>query len=244
MSTTTPPAPSSARGLWEPVRQLSLAQARRRSDIVKLLRMLFTAAAAVSIGLLVGQLAASSISGISRSSENLRADEVVTMINPRFTGRDTSGEAYVITAESATRARVNEDLIYLVKPSLIDEFGGRISAPNGVYNQGAQTLELTEDVRVLDPGGYEFITTNAIAYVREGRIEGLQPLSGAGPLGEVRSDSYEISEDGEVIKLKGNVRMTFTPDEPEPEDETEDTPEDEASGGAPADPQGEGNLDE
>ena len=204
---------------WEPVRQLSLAQARRRSDIVKLLRMIFTAAAAVSIGLLAGQLVASSISGLNNNRETFRADEVVTMINPRFTGRDDSGEAYVITATSATRARTNENLITLVNPTLLDEFGGRVTAPTGLYDQDAQTLALNNDVRVRDAGGYEFASTSALVHVQEGRVEGVDRLVGAGPLGQVESDSYEITENGEVIRLTGNVRMEFTPDEDVPEDE-------------------------
>ncbi|MEO1101045.1 MAG: LPS export ABC transporter periplasmic protein LptC [Pseudomonadota bacterium] len=216
-----------ARDLWVPRRQLTLEQARHRSSIVGILRLAFTAAAAISIGLLVGQLAASSLSRSVGPAETYRADEVVTMINPRFTGRDQSGEAFVITADSAQRWRSNESLVDLVNPTLIDEFGGQVSAPGGLYDQDSQTLELYEDVRVKDAAGYEFTTTNARVFVREGRIEGLEPLSGTGPLGDVRSDTYEISEDGDVIRLQGNVQMTFEPsDDPEPA--TEDTPEDQA----------------
>lgn len=204
-----------ARDLWVPRRQLTLEQARRRSGVVSMMRMGFTAAAAISIGLLVGQLAASSLARAGASDAAYRADEVVTMINPRFTGRNQSGEAFVITADSAQRWRSNETLINLVNPTLIDEFGGQVSAPNGLYDQASQTLELYEDVRVRDAAGYEFATTNARVFVREGRIEGLEPLSGTGPLGDVRSDTYEISEDGDVIRLEGNVQMTFDPDEDE-----------------------------
>lgn len=214
-----------ARDLWVPRRQLTLEQARRRTSIVRLLRITFTAAAAISIGILIGQLAASTLNRSSKAVETYRADEVVTMINPRFNGRDTEGSAFVITADSAQRWRANEDLIDLINPTLFDEFGGQVSAPAGLYDQKAQTLELYEDVRILDASGYRFATTSARVYVQDGRVQGVEPLSGTGPLGDVRSDTYEISRDGEVVTLEGNVQMTLYPDEPANED-TANAPQD------------------
>lgn len=203
--------PPHARDLWAPRRQLTLEQARKRSDLIKLLRMVFTACAAISIGVLVGQLTASTLYSANAPQEAYEADEVVTMKNPRFTGRDAAGEAFVITAESAERWRANPELIDLVNPTLIDEFGGRVSAPLGLYDQSAQVLELYEDVRIADASGYEFQTSSARILVAEGRVEGVEPLAGSGPLGDIRSDTYEIREDGEEVAFKGNVTMTILP---------------------------------
>ena len=95
---------------WAPRRQLTLEQARRRSDMVRLLRMVFVAGAAISIGLLAGHVVRNAVAGLSGERKAFRSNEIVTMINPRFTGRDGEGQAYVITADSAQRRRADENV--------------------------------------------------------------------------------------------------------------------------------------
>ena len=73
-----------------------------------------------------------------------------------------------------------------------------------------------------DREGYEFTTTAARVHVSEGRVEGIQPLSGTGPLGDVSADTYEILDEGDRVVLRGNVDMVIFPDgrtEPPPETE-------------------------
>lgn len=206
--------------LWVPRRQLTLAQARRRSDLVKLLRMAFTAGAAVSIGLLLGHLISSAIASGSGARKSFKSNEIVTMINPRFTGRDARGEAYVITADAAQRRRADENVVDLIMPNMVDELGSEVSAPEGTYDRREQTLDLFGDVRFTDATGYTFRSTQARFYVLEGRIEGIDPLRGEGPLGDIRCDTYEVSESGDVVTCRGNVDMTIYPADREPAIET------------------------
>ncbi len=211
MSAETPA--SAGEFAWAPRRQLTLAQARRRSDIVRLLRMVFVACAAISIGLLAGHLVRNAVAGLSGERKAFRSNEIVTMINPRFTGRDTGGRAYVITADSAQRQRANENIVDLVNPKLVDDLGSEVTAPEGVYHRSSGILDLYRDVRVADGAGYRFRTTEARYYIAESRIVGGEPLRGTGPVGDIRSDSYEILDNGDVINFRGNVEMTFVPKE-------------------------------
>ena len=213
LSASTRAGPPSDEALWAPSRKLTLAQARRRSDVIRILRMAFTYGVAASIGLLAGYLLNSALDG-SGSRRALKGEEIVTMLNPRFTGRDAAGDAYVITADSAQRRRADPNLIDLSNPSLVDEKGTQVDAPEGTFDQGAQVLELFRDVRVLEPSGYVFTTTHARVFVTEGRIVGVEPLQGQGPLGDIRSDTYTITESGDVMNFDGNVEMTFYEDEP------------------------------
>jgi len=198
---------------WAPRRQLTLAQARRRSDMVRILRMLFTAFAAIAFGVLVGHVVASTVSSLSGARKSFNSEEIVTMLSPRFSGRDASGSAYVITAQSAQRRRAEPARVDLVDPKLVDELGTEVTAPRGVYDRDAQTLDLAGQVRVRDAAGYAFETTRARLHVLDGRVEGFVPLAGTGPIGTVRSDSYEIEDKGAIVHFQGNVEMTFYPDE-------------------------------
>jgi len=201
--------------IWAPRRQLTLEQARRRSDIVRVLRMVFTYGAAASIGLLAGYLIQSAFQG-GDGRRSFRSNEIVTMINPRFTGRDAAGKAYVITADSAQRRRGQEGIVDLANPRMVDEAGTQVTAPEGTYDLNEVTLDLYRDVQVADASGYVFSSTSARFYVNERRVEGVEPLYGVGPLGDVRSDTYQITEDGAVMSFVGNVEMTFYPDDEPP----------------------------
>ena len=86
--------------LWAPRRQLTLAQARKRSERVRMLRMLFVACAAVSIGFFAGHVIKSALTSDSRPV-SVTKDASVTMLNPRFTGRDSTGQSFQITADAA-----------------------------------------------------------------------------------------------------------------------------------------------
>ena len=89
----------------------------------------------------------------------------------------------------------------------------QITAPSGLYDQDAQTLDLYEDVQVENAKGYSFDSTSAKVFITEGRVEGIDPLQGSGPLGDVRCDTYEIIEEGDRVYCSGNVEMTITPGE-------------------------------
>ncbi|GAB5458080.1 MAG: hypothetical protein Hens3KO_11100 [Henriciella sp.] len=210
------PGHTDALSQWAPRRQLSLAQARERSQLVGFLRIGFVVAAAISAGIMIGPIAASSLGSGVDGPVRLAADEVVTMVNPRFTGRNVAGEAFVITADTARRRAADSSVIDLTNPHLVNESGTEITAPTGIYNQNAEYLDLYRAVEVNDGQGYTFKTTAARVFVQDGRVEGLEPLSGNGPLGDVRSDSYEIVDDGDRVILRGNVDMTIYPNEREP----------------------------
>ena len=209
---------------WAPQRQMTLAQARRRSRTVGMLRMAFVAGAAISAGVIIGPMAATTLSGAGQTIDQLAGDEVVTMVNARFTGRNIAGEGYVITAEAARRRRADPSIINLTNPRLVDDQGTEVSAPVGVFYQNFDYLDLFQAVKVRDREGYEFSTTAARVFVQDGRVQGLEPLNGNGPIGDVRADSYEIEDDGDRIIFRGNVDMTLYPEgraDPEEADSVE-----------------------
>ena len=215
--------------LWAPRRQLTLEQARRRSERVRILRMAFVAGAAVSIGFFAGHVIKSALTSDAKPIR-VSEDESVTMLNPRFTGRDSAGQSFQITADAARRRRAQEQAVDLVAPILQDEAGSEVRAPSGMYDRDAGILELYDDVKITDASGYTFTSTGARVYVGQGRVEGLSPLEGKGPLGDIRCDTYEVLEDGNRIVCTGNVRTVIYPaPEPVPE-QNETTGEGDADG--------------
>ena len=211
--------------LWAPRRQLTLAQARRRSQRVRYLRILFVGAAAVAIGLFLGYILRSAITQETRA-QAVDDSQAVTMINPRFTGRDSAGEIFTITAEAATRRRARDGAVDLIGPILRDANGTEVQAPSGFYDRDTGVLELYEDVRISDAAGYMFNSQGARVHVAEDRVEGVSPLQGSGPLGDIKADSYEILDGGDRIVFKGNVQTVIYPSKPEESAETREGEED------------------
>jgi lipopolysaccharide export system protein LptC len=200
--------------LWVPRRQMTLAEARKRSDIVRNLRVLFMACATVSIGLFLGYIIKSAL---TRDAVPLQisGDEVVTMLNPRFAGRDSTGQSFTITADAARRKELMANAVDLVGPILRDAAGSEVRAPSGMYDRDAGILELYDDVVITDMSGYSFKTAAARVHVGQNWVEGLSPLQGKGPLGDIRSDSYEILDGGNRVVFLGNVKTVIYPAEPD-----------------------------
>src|SRR5882672_1048900 len=84
-------------------------------------------------------------------------------------------------------------------------------ARSGVFNDDADVLDLVGDVVMTNAAGYTFTADRTRLFLDENRVEGVTPLSGYGPLGEVKSDSYEVLDDGNRIVLKGHVSTNFKP---------------------------------
>ena len=81
-----------------------------------------------------------------------------------------------------------------------------MTANSGVYNQVERTVQLNGDVVFADDGGNTFSSTGAFVNAAENRVEGNRAIRGAGPLGSVRADSYEIREGGGRIVFRGRVK--------------------------------------
>lgn len=195
--------------LWGPRRATSLKEARQRTALVHILRLLFTIGAVLSAGWLLGTLIESSFR--ERRTEPGAAGLSVTVHGPRFDGYDDNDRPYTLTAATAQRRRDDPALVDLVNPRLKDAASSTVQARTGVWNAEREVLDLEGDVVMTDAAGYTFTSQKTRMYVRENRVEGQDPLSGFGPVGEVKADAYEVLDDGNRIVLKGKVWTRFTP---------------------------------
>jgi len=195
--------------LWGPRRATSLKEARQRTALVHILRLLFTIGAVLSAGWLLGTLIESSLR--ERRTQPGTAGLSVTVHGPRFDGYDDNDRPYTLTAVTAQRRRDDPAKVDLVNPRLKDAASSTVQARAGVWNTELEVLDLEGDVVMTDAAGYTFTSQKTRMYVRENRVEGQEPLQGFGPVGEVRADAYEVLQDGNRIILKGNVWTKFTP---------------------------------
>lgn len=185
---------------------------RRRSRLIRALRIVLPAIiVAIFVGL-AGSVVWSTITAQPRSAAS--GDEPIRLLNPRFVGRDEKGRAFVLTAQSAIRDHLDYQRVILDKPALVlDENGPdqlRINAADGVFHEQSNKLELMGGVHMEDPES-SFDTAAALFDTKTGEVVGSGPIQGSGGLGEIRAESYGVYGKGETMVFKGGVRTRIEP---------------------------------
>jgi lipopolysaccharide export system protein LptC len=190
---------------WEPKRALTLRKARRRSRLIAGLRRLFVAGAGASFAAVFVFMALFAIQG-GFNAGYYSASEPLRMINPRFIGRGEKGGPYQLSAEVAERAVGENQPIELISPVYRTDAGTIMLAPRGIYDQQAQTVVFEGEVLFSDRGGNRFTTPNMIVDLEAGTLTGRGGVTGAGPLGVLQAESYELRDTDRALVLRGGVR--------------------------------------
>jgi len=180
---------------------------RRRSRLIRTLRLVLPAAIAAIFAGLIGSVAWSTFNAQPKAAR--AGDEPIRLLNPRFVGRDDKGRAFVLTAEAATRDRLDYQRVILQKPALVlDENGPdqmRINGAKGVFHEQSGKLELDGGVHMADAKN-AFNTATSLFDTKTGEVVGSGPIQGAGGLGEISAESYAVYGKGERMVFKGGVR--------------------------------------
>jgi lipopolysaccharide export system protein LptC len=180
---------------------------RRRSRLIRTLRVALPALIVLIFLGLIGSVAWSTFNAQPRTARG--GDEPIRLVNPRFVGRDDKGRAFVLTADSAIRDRLDYSRVILKKPALVlDENGPeqmRLNGADGVFHEQNGKLELMNGVRMEDAKN-AFDTAAALFDTKTGEVVGSGPIHGAGGLGEIRAESYGVYGKGDRMVFKGGVR--------------------------------------
>lgn len=198
-----------------PAPPLAMDRWRRRSRLIRGLRIVLPAIIAVIVISLAGMVTYNSLTGAPDAPEE--ADAPIRLVNPRFMGRDAQGRSFVITANSAVRDEDDYQRVVLDRPAMVLDGEGlspmRLSAQSGVFHEGDGLLRLQGDVSLNDQDA-AFDTASAVFDTATGVLEGEGLITGAGPLGEIRAKSYGVYDKGQRMVFKGGVSGTITPKSP------------------------------
>jgi lipopolysaccharide export system protein LptC len=161
----------------------------------------------------VGQVTWNTIATVLTPEGKSPGDQV-RMDNPTFSGESKDGARYLVTAKSGFRDPTKESRILLDAPSVTVTRAGASSthttARTGEFHEDDMTLRLEGDVQVDNGAGSTFDFKNAVIDPTTGEISG-QDVKGQSPTGEIRSDSYDVLDQGERMVFKGGVRGRIQP---------------------------------
>ena len=202
---------------WEASRRATQVDALAHSRRVRRLRVLLPVIAGLLLAGFIGVATLRSVdesfllrfAGLTRDGEGLR------MVNPSFSGLDSSGRAFLVTADSAEQDEVRNDRIDLVRPlaqAAVDTpEQATVTSERGVFFNNEKLLNLSGDVVMLYGGDYVFRTEKASLSFEDKRMYGDEPIEGEGPAGRLRADGFEAFDDGGRLLFSGDVRMRVTP---------------------------------
>lgn len=144
-------------------------------------------------------------------------DNDLAMLKPRLTGSDANGNPFVITADAAIQDPHNvrrATLKKVVADITIDKNRWiNASATKGVVDMDKGYLTLTDGISIFSDDGYELHTARANVDLHKGTFQGPGEVTGHGPAGSLRADTFVVNRSTNQLVLLGHVRMTFNPAE-------------------------------
>jgi lipopolysaccharide export system protein LptC len=138
--------------------------------------------------------------------------DALSMINPRFQGRDSQNRPFSIVAEKATQPADGARAINLAQPkadiTLADGAWVALTADSGVYHRDTKTLDLSGHVSLFHDRGFELRTTAAQVDLRTGNARGDAPVEGQGPAGTLSAQGFRLEDGGQTIVFTGRSELT------------------------------------
>jgi lipopolysaccharide export system protein LptC len=137
----------------------------------------------------------------------------LAMMKPRLTGTDAKGNPYVITADRAVQDVKNPKKATLknMEADLTMDKGAWLNARahDGMVDMNTGQLELSGGIDVYNAVGYELHSRTASANLKQSIIHGHETVTGQGPQGKLRADSFHADRNTGQLMLNGHVQMSL-----------------------------------
>jgi len=142
-----------------------------------------------------------------------RVENDLAMVKPRLTGTDSKGNPFVISADIAVQDAHNTKKASLKNMEADLSLGkqGWMNArgKTGMVDMAAGRLEVTGGIDVFTDTGYELHSRSASMNLKQSVIHGHEAVTGQGPDGTLRADSFHADRLANILTLDGHVQMTL-----------------------------------
>lgn len=208
-------------------------KAKRRSALVRSLRILFPVGAVsllglygLSIALTSGMVGKESLQGIAIRKI---LPEDLAMKNPRYEGFSKDGGSYVFTAKTAEQDLTLPNVVKLNgivgEVYQADKTRTDITATRGVFNNEKNLLDLYEAINVDSQSGLKARLTQATLLTKEDLLTSNEPVLVEFPNGSIRSKQMTLRQKAREATFVDEVAVVLTPPPDEKKAPAEGTPE-------------------
>ena len=182
-------------------------RARHHSILVHTLRWLLPLIMIAVVALLVGLVLQHAAR--RRAASHKEAQAPIRMLNPHFYGRDNQGRPYILGASEAARDESSLEMVRLLKPTVTLDIDGphpsNLTADTGAYHEDTRILILKGHVMADNSKSSRFSTDEAVVNTETGVVSGPASLSSQTPVGDLRSNSFDVFDKGNRVIFKGGV---------------------------------------
>jgi lipopolysaccharide export system protein LptC len=215
MMASEPAAPQRPRYDWSVRARSTVLDARRYTLFVtRMKRALSISAAAVIFAVLAFFVVQRAPREFDLTFERMGTiDNDLAMINPRLTGADAKGNPFVITAKEAVQDAKNPKRATLktIEADMNTPRGWvNARAASGVVDLTAKTMQLAGGLSLFTDTGYELHTQSASVDLKAGVVRGDEPVTGQGPMGTMRADTFHYDREAGLMTMAGRVVMTMS----------------------------------
>jgi len=197
------------------LRAVLFATAARESRRVRRLRFLLPMLGGLLFALVIVATVITRIS-ISLSIGDLKiTTDGLAMDAPHLSGSDGKGRTYKVSAGSAVQDLTDTRIIRLkdIEASVIQTDGSRarLLADSGIYDSGAQTLVLKENIRLANSDGSGGTLSRAEIDLNTGSLTSDSPVAFSSNLGKINAEKMGVEKKAGTVTFSGGVRMTVDP---------------------------------
>lgn len=151
--------------------------------------------------------------GISLPDGVIFSGDGLVMTNPRLAGHSEKGRGYLLEAQEARQPLDDTKMIHLVKvkafTEMSDDDEANMTAESGIYNSDKEFLTLKNNIVVVTKSGYTIRSEAAEVDLEAGTLDANSEVTIVSEQLDLRSDSARVTDQGKVIKFKGNVRIIW-----------------------------------
>lgn len=144
-------------------------------------------------------------------------DGKLVMAAPKLNGFTKDKLPYTMTATRAIQEFGNMDRFELEGITALlpvsEAVKADITAATGVFDNKAQTLDITSPIRIVTNDGMEADLTDARIDIKSGRLETAKPVDIRLENSRIQSNMFVVEDNGKVLVFEDNVRMVLRPDE-------------------------------
>jgi lipopolysaccharide export system protein LptC len=192
---------------------------QRRMRVVAAMRLILPISAAI----LLTVLALWSRFGLDTNSFRLAMGAVdlssvnnLNMSNAHFDGLDVKNRPFSISADKATQAESDSDIIDLtaLQADITMKDGAWLSltSDTGRLQRAEQLLELQGQVNVFQDQGFELHTRDVHVDLGQDSAEGHSPVQGQGPSGQLTAEGIQVFDSGARVVFLGRTHLLFYSD--------------------------------
>jgi lipopolysaccharide transport protein LptA/LPS export ABC transporter protein LptC len=204
-------------------RSTEFSRARRRTIVVRLLRITFPITALVVLlgyGLTILQTAGWGTGLPEIAIKNILPQDLA-MHNPHYQGFGDDGSSYNFTAKTAQQELANPNQIKLneITGAVLqpDKTKTDISAARGLFDHSASVLELYERINVVSESGLKADLTRATILTKENLITSNEPVLIEFPSGNLRAKNMRLRQKAREATFVDAVVVSLTPPPPDPQ---------------------------